>query len=292
MSADEVYGARPIKSRTRRTRSELAELDDLLIDIVGEENPVTVRRAFYAATTKTDLVPKTEAGYSVVQRRLLELRRAGRMPYSWIADNTRYVIRPTTYFDAEDALHATATTYRKMLWFDQPDQVQIFTEKDALVSVIQPVTDKWQVPLGVMRGCASESFIYEVARSVKLNWRTTHFYQIGDHDPTGVMAWKKFAEGVRKFAPDASVEFERIAVTPEQIETMNLPTRPTKTSDSRSKSFQGDSVEADAIPAPVLRELADEAITRHVDQHRLEVTQMAEESERSLLFSLSQGRTA
>ena len=106
------------------------------------------------------------------------------------------------------------------------------------------------------------------------------------------MAWKKFAEGVRKFAPDASVEFERIAVTPEQIETMNLPTRPTKTSDSRSKSFQGDSVEADAIPAPVLRELTDEAITRHVDQHRLEVTQMAEESERSLLFSLSQGRTA
>lgn len=284
-----VYGARPIKQRTRRTGDQIAKLDELLIEIVAEENPVTVRRAFYSATTKTDLVPKTEAGYSVVQRRLLELRRSNRMPYSWIADNTRYVIRPQTFRDAEEALSETASFYRKSLWWDQPDQVQLFTEKDALVSVLNPVTDLWQVPLGVMRGCASESFIYEVAQSVKGTWKTTHFFQVGDHDPTGNLAWEKFADGVRRFAPEADLTFERVAVTEAQIVAMDLPTRPTKKTDTRARGFVGESVEVDAIPAPVLRDLVNDAIERHVDQHRLRVTRQFESSERDLLSKLVGG---
>ncbi|WP_052460148.1 hypothetical protein [Tessaracoccus massiliensis] len=269
---------------------EISELDDLLIEIVAEENPVTVRRVFYSATTKTDLVPKSEAGYSVVQRRLLALRRAERMPYYWIADNTRYVVKPLSYDSADEALKLTAALYRKALWLDQPSVVQIFTEKDALVSVVQPVTDEWQVPLGIMRGCASESFIYEEAQSVQRERRKTYFYQLGDHDPTGVMAWEKFEEGVRRFAPNANLAFDRIAVTEQQISEMDLPTRPTKKSDSRSASFKGDSVEVDAIPAPVLRDLVRAAIEQHVDQHQLRATKVFEESERDLLLSLTQGR--
>lgn len=283
------YGARPV-NRRRRTNAELAELDELLLEIVAEENPVTVRRVFYSATTKTELVSKTDAGYSVVQRRLLELRRSERMPYAWIADNTRYVIEPTSHRDHEAALRETATFYRKALWWDQPERVQIFTEKDALVSVLNPITfDRWQVPLGVMRGCASESFIYSVAQSVKDIDIVTNFYQVGDHDPTGVLAWEKLEEGVRRFAPDAHLRFERIAVTPEQIKTWSLPTRPTKKTDSRSKTFTGESVEVDAIPAPMLRDLVNAAIERHVDHRQLQITRMYEESERDVLLSLAGG---
>lgn len=281
-----VYGACPVKRR-RRTSAELSELDDLLLDIAAAEHPLTVRRAFYSATT-TGMVAKTEAGYSVVQRRLLALRRAGRMPYSWIADNTRYVYRHRgIHDDVEAALDDTAALYRRNLWRDQLVDVQLFTEKEALVSVVNPVAQEWQLPLGVMRGCASESFIYEVAADLIAADKPTYFYQLGDHDPTGVMAWSKFAEGVRRFAPDAEASFERLAVTPEQITTMGLPTRPTKTTDSRAKSFVGESVEVDAIPAPALRQLVRDAIEQHIDPAALDRVRLFERSERDLLTRLA-----
>jgi hypothetical protein len=38
-------------------------------------------------------------------------------------------------------------------------------------------------------------------------------------------------------APDSEIHFERLALTPEQIAVWDLPTRPNKASDTRSKNF-------------------------------------------------------
>ena len=62
-----------------------------------------------------------------------------------------------------------------------------------------------------------------------------------------------------------------------------MPTRPTKKTDSRSKTFEGGSVEVDAIPSADLRALVEEAITQHIDKEVLNTTMVAEESERELV---------
>ena len=108
--------------------------------------------------------------------------------------------------------------------------------------------------------------------------------------PERVDAWRAFAERVAGFAADVEwhgkpyapwLHFERLAVTPEQIMAMGLPTRPTKAKDSRAGKFAGESVEVDAIPAPVLRQLCEDAITRHIDAEALRLTRIAEVSERA-----------
>jgi hypothetical protein len=81
-------------------------------------------------------------------------------------------------------------------------------------------------------------------------------------------------------------DFDRLAVTPEQIRDLELPTRPTKAADPRARRFAGGSVEVDAIRAPVLRQLVEDAIVQHIDQHQLEMTRVAETAERDLLRSL------
>jgi hypothetical protein len=73
-------------------------------------------------------------------------------------------------------------------------------------------------------------------------------------------------EGIRELAPNADLHFERVAVTRDQIDEMDLPTRPTKKSDSRAKNFEGDSVEVDAIEPDILREMAEQCVVQHVDQ--------------------------
>ena len=79
------------------------------------------------------------------------------------------------------------------------------------------------------------------------------------------------------------VYFERLAVTAPQIGIYQLSTRPTKQSDSRARNFTGESVEVDAIRPSALRELVEDAITRHVDPEALRLTRLAEDSEREIL---------
>jgi hypothetical protein len=89
---------------------------------------------------------------------------------------------------------------------------------------------------------------------------------------------------LRRYAPGAEVRFERPAVTRAQVEEWNLPTRPTKMTDTRAKKFgSATSVELDAIPARKLRELVRGCIERHVDQDQLKILKVAEDSERDLL---------
>ena len=81
-------------------------------------------------------IDKTEAGYAKVQRQVLDLRRAGRMSYEDIADATRWMRKPRSYNSVEDALAETARSYRRSLWRDADDYVEIWIEKDALAGVI------------------------------------------------------------------------------------------------------------------------------------------------------------
>jgi hypothetical protein len=80
-----------------------------------------------------------------------------------------------------------------------------------------------------------------------------------------------------------------VAVTEEQIEEWELPTRETKREGNRhAKNFEGDSCELDAIPPDKLRDLVRECIARHIDQARLATVLAAEKSERAALKMFAQ----
>jgi hypothetical protein len=293
-----VYEASRVK-RVRSTKVQLAALDDAIYAAAAEENPVTLRGVYYRVVS-AGAVEKTEAAYDKVGRRLLALRRSGRVPYDWITDGTRWVIRPKTYSDLDQMLDDAQASYRRGLWHDQNIAVHIFTEKDAISGVVSQVTEEWDVPLGVLRGYASESFAWSMAQSITASLcrgKVVHVYQLGDHDPSGVDAWRDFQKKVMafvidEFAPDVHdavteiTTFERIAVTPMQIALYDLPTRPTKTSDSRSAKFAGESVEVDAIRPTILRQIVRDAITQHIDAEALRLTRIAEDSERNLLYAM------
>jgi hypothetical protein len=94
-------------------------------------------------------------------------------------------------------------------------------------------------------------------------------------------------------APSAEIHFERIAVTPVQIMDWDLPTRPTKASDSRAKAFGSNlSVELDAIEPNQLRTLVRETIERHLPAEQFEVLKAAEQSERDTIMRLVEGKIA
>jgi hypothetical protein len=159
-------------------------------------------------------------------------------------------------------------------------------EKDALAGVILPVTSLYDVPLMVARGYASLSFLHGAAEHIAALDVPAYIYHLGDYDPSGVNAGEKIEETLKAMAPEAKIHFERIAVMPAQITDWNLPTRPTKASDSRAKGFGAISVELDAIAPDDLRELVRAAIERHLPEDQFNILKAAEESERTLIAGL------
>jgi hypothetical protein len=149
--------------------------------------------------------------------------------------------------------------------------------------VLMAETEKYDVPLMTARGYASLSFLWSAAKTIENTGKPAHIYHFGDLDPSGVDAARDIETKLRRYAPTAEIHFSRPAVTREQVEQWNLPTRPTKQTDTRAKKFNGESVELDAIPAAKLRELARGCIERHVDQDQLNLLRAAENSERELL---------
>jgi len=129
--------------------------------------------------------------------------------------------------------------------------------------------------------------LHDAAETIAHVGKPVFLYYFGDHDPSGVHIPVHTEKEIRKAAPAAEVHFERVAVTEEQIEQYGLQTRPTKRTDSRSKSFVGESVEVDAIPPSILRTLAEGRISTHVDAGQLAALEAAEESERRSLMDLA-----
>ena len=76
-------------------------------------------------------IGKEESSYDRVQRQVLHLRRQGRLAYEHIADATRWMRKPRSFVDVEDAIQATAALYRKSLWRAVPGYLEIWLEKDA-----------------------------------------------------------------------------------------------------------------------------------------------------------------
>jgi hypothetical protein len=276
------YSASTIK-RSRRTKAAIKSIRDAIRNILENDHPQTVRQVFYALTVR-GVIKKAEIEYQqTVIRLLVDMREAGEIPFGWIADNTRWMRKPATFVGLDSCLKNTARFYRRDLWAAAPVYVEIWCEKDALAGVLIEETDPYDVPLMVARGYASISFLHSAAKMISAKGKPAFIYHFGDLDPSGVDAARDIEAKLRRYAPAAEIHFERPAVTREQVEQWNLPTRPTKMTDTRAKKFVGTSVELDAIPAARLRTLVRECIERHIDKEQLNLLQIAEASERELL---------
>jgi hypothetical protein len=277
--------------RARRTKAEMDDIKAALKRIVKAGRPsMTVRQIFYQCVVQ-GVIPKTEESYAnVVIRLLTEMRMSDEINFEDIADETRQRSTTRTYNSIADAARDTAQFYRRNALRECSDNIEVWVEKEALAGLIESVADEYDVPVIVSRGMPSLTQLYWSAYHIKLAANAnkyTYIYQFGDHDPSGVLIpgviERRLTQLCEKFDCPRPI-LERVALTEEQIEDFDLPTRPTKRNGNpHAASFEGESVELDALPPDELRQLVRESIEQHISERQLEVLRAAEESERELL---------
>ena len=216
------------------------------------------------------------------------------LPEAAFADRLREVDKPASWDDLGGFMNTVKEAYRKSKWNNQDDYVEIWTEKDALRGVISPITHAYDTPLLVVRGQVSRTAIYEsynrFAGKIEED-NECHLFYFGDFDPSGISIYTSLVERLQSYDSHGGlIEFQRIALTKEQIEDHNLPQDPAKTSDPNYKKFvsrYGDNVvELDALPPDVLRNLIRASIESRIDGALLAQVQKKEEEERTRLHHL------
>jgi hypothetical protein len=272
--------------RTRRTPEQMEACRTAICEILKEVHPITLRGLYYQMVSK-GIIGKTENDYDKLGRMLCQLRKDGRVPWAWIVDNTRGLSVPNTFYSVGNALETIHNVYRRDPWEDQDATCYVMCEKDAIAGILSQETRPYCVPVAVVRGYSSITFLHEIAVQMEESGKPAHVFYFGDHDPSGENIEEVSERSLREFGPKAEIYFHRLGVTKEQIAEYDLPTRPTKKTDGRIKNFKGKrSVEVDALPMDVLRGLTRNAIESQLDREAYVLTMERERIERQELADL------
>lgn len=202
-------------------------------------------------------------------------RIAGLIDWELVEDREREAQMPSEWDDLEAVLRAVIQQYRRPRWADQPNYVELWLEKKALVGILEPVANEHHIHLVFNKGYGSITAIYQAAQrfaeQLALGKRCYLLY-FGDHDPSGEDMVRDIRDRLTLFgAPD--VEVEKVALTMDQVKKYNLPPNPAKSSDSRADAYVAEhgnkSWELEALRRHQIRQMGDAAVDALVDHDLL-----------------------
>jgi hypothetical protein len=134
---------------------------------------------------------------------------------------------------------------------------------------------------------------HDAAVRISERERKTVVLHVGDFDPSGLSLFDSLAEDVSEFVDGLigpTPTFERVAVTPAQVEEFDLPAAPAKKTDRRSVWREGDqTVQAEALAPNVLASEVRQAVEQWLDQEVVEALIEVERQERQELLTAVDG---
>jgi len=222
-----------------------------------------------------------------------EARMGGYIDWTAIMDRTRNLVRPSVWNDPMDIINSAAKGYRENLWAEQPEYVEVWVEKDALLNVVDRACDEYRAPYFSCRGYTSLSEMWQAAMRLKRK-RDEGFnvfvIHLGDHDPSGKDMTRDVEDRLAELS-DGIIEIHRLALNMDQIEEFDPPPSPAKTTDSRSQAyideFGNDSWELDALDLVTLNDLIQGEIKLHLDMTKWVMSKEVEERHREELQKIS-----
>jgi hypothetical protein len=229
---------------------------------------LTLRQAYYQLVAR-GYIPNNERSYKNIGNLINDGRLAGLIDWYAITDRTRN-LRGNSHWDTPaEVIESAKYSYRLDKWEGQPNYVEVWVEKDALVDVVGQACRPLDVPFFSCRGYTSQSEMWAAAqRFIRRDDREQRIIiHLGDHDPSGIDMTRDIQERLEMFGADVIVK--RVALTMEQIDFYTPPPNPAKLTDSRCwgyiQKFGNESWELDALEPNVITDLITEQVTMYRD---------------------------
>ena len=235
---------------------------------------LTLRQLYYQLVAR-DVIPNAQTWYKRLGDVVSNGRLAGYIDWDIIVDRGRVPVKPSDWSSPADILEAAAQSYRLDRWEGQEYHVEIWCEKDALSSVIEPVCRDYHVRFLANRGYSSSTAMYDASKRFLEAMRADKWpvvIYLGDHDPSGLDMSRDVEDRLRLLTYQIGVQAERLALNFDQVEQYQPPPNPTKLQDSRADGYLANygmqSWELDALEPQVLDGLIRNAIEGFLDRDR------------------------
>ena len=101
-------------------RGKNLPLAGVATEIAYDEKPLTLRGLMYRVVSAGWLPSTEKKQYSRLGRILTTLRERGVVPFSWIVDNVRSTIKPSSWSGLGDFVDTVQSAYRKNFWASLP----------------------------------------------------------------------------------------------------------------------------------------------------------------------------
>lgn len=246
------------KRFTAKTLQLLGKIKAITVDYASQGYKLSLRQLYYQLVA-ANLIPNEERQYKKISSVLTDARMCGAVDWDIIEDRVRVPQMHAEWDSASDLMRSAVIAFRLPRHKDQEHYIELHVEKDALTSILQPITDHYHIALVVNRGYSSTSAMYRASKRFQREYRYKDVIvlYLGDHDPSGMDMDRDIRDRQGIFRADIKVI--RIGLTMEQIEEYNPPPNPAKLSDPRAKwyveKYGNISWEVDALRPQVLDEL-------------------------------------
>ena len=259
----------------------IAYINEVIEEYQEKGYDLTLRQVYYQLVAK-DYIPNSERSYKNLGAIVNDGRLAGMIDWDAIIDRTRNLKGLGSDESPEEAVSQASRTYRRDKWENQPYQIEVWVEKDALAGVVGQICSKHDVNY---RGYTSQSEMWRAARRLQYYeqiGKQVVLLHLGDHDPSGMDMSRDIVERLELFG--ITPIFKRLALNMRQIKAYNPPPNSAKLSDSRSEGyinkFGYSSWELDALTPEQLDQLISSNIKKYIDQELLKETEYREMRER------------
>ena len=255
------------KPRAGTTLTLLANAQTVIEEYIALGYQLTLRQLYYQLVAR-GLLPNQQRWYKKLGKVVTKARMAGLIDWDAIVDRGRVPVKAPDWSDPAAILESAAKQYRLDRWEGQAHHVEVWCEKDALSSVLEPVCNRWHVRFLANRGYSSATAVYDSAKRFRkaLNERDQQpvVIYLGDHDPSGNDMSRDVYDRLLVMTFNEGAAVNRLALNMDQIEMYAAPPNPTKITDSRAAAyiaeFGHESWELDALEPQVLDNLVETAI--------------------------------
>lgn len=253
--------------RFQKKSLDLIELVNQVVDEYSAQGyELTLRQVYYQLVAR-GYIPNNERSYKNVGSLINDGRLAGLIDWHSVTDRTRNLRKESHWDNPADVIASARYSYNLDKWKGQPNYVEVWVEKDALVDIVGQACSPLDTPYFSCRGYTSQSEMWSAAqRFIRQEQREKRIIiHLGDHDPSGIDMTRDIQERLELFGADVYVK--RVALTMNQIQTYNPPPNPAKITDSRASKhidqFGDESWELDALEPKVITDLIKKQVTMY-----------------------------
>ncbi len=281
------------------------QIDKVVEEYIMMGIKLTNRQLYYQLVGR-DYIPNADEVYKRICTFLKDSRYGGLIDWEAIEDKERIPEKHSEWENLSSLVRGAINSYRLPRWEDQKYYVEMYCEKKAGISVLQPIADKWHIYFGFNKGYSSVSAMYDLAKRIQEqieDGKKAVVLYFGDHDPSGLDMIRDIHQRICEFLiggedtidplgddeEDPNFKIVPVALTMEQIEKYNPPPNPAKITDPRAKKYIEEfgkvSWELDSLNALELRKIAERSVLKYLDREKYNAWIERERKEKQALIN-------